>query len=66
MQLTHYLFTIVVVTQHYEVQVHHTYVLAGNTAVLLCIIPTSIKEYVSVTSWSRDDSILLPGSNMGE
>lgn len=55
-----------VVNQHYEVQVYHTHVSAGNTAVLVCVIPTFVKEHVSVTSWSRDESILLPGSNMGE
>ncbi|XP_017776462.1 PREDICTED: Down syndrome cell adhesion molecule-like protein Dscam2 isoform X2 [Nicrophorus vespilloides] len=54
-----------VVSQHYEVQVYHTHVLAGNTAVLSCVIPAFVKEHVSVTSWSRDESILLPGSNMG-
>ncbi|XP_044257604.1 Down syndrome cell adhesion molecule-like protein Dscam2 isoform X1 [Tribolium madens] len=54
-----------VVNQHYEVQVYHTHVSAGNTAVLGCVIPAFVKEHVSVTSWSRDESILLPGSNMG-
>lgn len=45
---------------------YHSYVTAGNTAVLGCVIPAFVKEHVSVTSWSRDESILLPGSNMGE
>ncbi|CAH0562134.1 unnamed protein product [Brassicogethes aeneus] len=54
-----------VVNQHYEVAVYHTHVSAGNTAVLGCVIPAFVKEHVTVTSWSRDESILLPGSNMG-
>lgn len=58
--------TFPVVSQHYDVQVYNTHVLAGNTAVLGCVIPASIGEYVTITSWSRDESILLPGSNMGE
>ena len=57
---------ITVVNQHYDVQVYHTHVLAGNTAVLSCAIPSFVKEYVTVTSWARDDSTLLPGSNMGK
>ncbi|XP_060516116.1 cell adhesion molecule Dscam2 [Cylas formicarius] len=54
-----------VVNEHYEVNVYHSHVIAGNTAVLKCVIPSVVKEHVTVTSWSRDESILLPGPNMG-
>ncbi|CAG9760387.1 unnamed protein product [Ceutorhynchus assimilis] len=54
-----------VVSEHYEVDVYHTHVIAGNTAVLTCVIPAVVEEHVTVTSWSRDESILLPGPNMG-
>ncbi|XP_076177155.1 cell adhesion molecule Dscam2 isoform X1 [Ptiloglossa arizonensis] len=43
-----------VVHQKYEVQVRDVYVLAGNTGVLRCEIPTFVKEYVAVTSWIQD------------
>lgn len=56
-----------VVRQHYDVQVYRAHVLAGNTAVLSCVIPSYVKEHVTVTSWFRDDSILLPGrADMGK
>ncbi|XP_031783300.1 Down syndrome cell adhesion molecule-like protein Dscam2 isoform X4 [Nasonia vitripennis] len=45
-----------VVRQKYEVQVRDAYVLAGNTGVLRCEIPTFVKEYVSVTSWVQDSA----------
>lgn len=54
-------FFVSVVNQHYEVQVYRAHVLIGNTAVLSCVIPPYVKDHVSVTSWFRDDSILLPG-----
>jgi hypothetical protein len=49
-----------VVRQSYEVQVYRAHVLLGNTAVLHCVIPAFVKDYVTVTSWYRDDTIILP------
>jgi hypothetical protein len=49
-----------VVSQSYEVQVYRAHVLLGNTAVLHCVIPAFVKDYVTVTSWFRDDTIILP------
>jgi hypothetical protein len=49
-----------VVRQSYEVQVYRAHVLLGNTAVLHCVIPAFVKDYVTVTSWFRDDTIILP------
>jgi len=49
-----------VVRQNYEVQVYRTHVLVGNIAVLHCVIPAFVKDYVTVTSWFRDDTIILP------
>ena len=46
--------------QNYEVQVYRAHVLLGNTAVLHCAIPAFVKDYVTVTSWFRDDTIILP------
>ncbi|GLG96443.1 Uncharacterized protein GBIM_03426 [Gryllus bimaculatus] len=51
----------VVVHQPYEVQVYRAHVLLGNTAVLRCNIPAFVKDYVTITSWFRDDTIILPG-----
>ncbi|XP_031846326.1 cell adhesion molecule Dscam2 isoform X2 [Nomia melanderi] len=45
-----------VVRQKYEVVVKDVFVLAGNTGVIRCDIPTFVKEYVAVTSWVRDSN----------
>ncbi|KAK2587184.1 hypothetical protein KPH14_002930 [Odynerus spinipes] len=45
-----------VVRQKYEVQVRDAYVLAGNTGVLRCEIPSFAKDYVKVTSWVQDST----------
>ncbi|KAG1652221.1 Down syndrome cell adhesion molecule-like protein Dscam2 [Nymphon striatum] len=49
---------VVVGTQFYLfTQVYDEYVIEGNTAVLKCIIPSYIKDYVKVTAWIKDDKI---------
>ncbi|XP_033338230.2 cell adhesion molecule Dscam2 isoform X4 [Megalopta genalis] len=45
-----------VVRQKYEVIVRDAFVMAGNTGVIRCEIPTFVKEYVAVTSWVRDST----------
>ena len=47
------------VKQYYEVQVYDEYVIRGNTAVLTCHVPSFVKDYVTVTSWIRDDVLTL-------
>lgn len=55
------------VRQKYEVQVRDAYVLAGNTGVLRCEIPTFVKEYVSVTSWVQDSAFnIYPTPDSGK
>jgi hypothetical protein len=46
------------VAQDYEVQVYSETVLVDNVAVLHCIIPESVKDYVIVTEWYRDDTTI--------
>lgn len=43
-----------VVSQPYEIQVHDSYVLKGNTALLKCVVPPFVREYVIITSWIQD------------
>ncbi|KAG1678832.1 Down syndrome cell adhesion molecule-like protein 1 [Nymphon striatum] len=55
------------VEQHYQVQVYNDYVIRGNTGVLKCQIPSYVKDYVSVTSWMRDDGLQIEdATNSGE
>ncbi|XP_044742030.1 Down syndrome cell adhesion molecule-like protein Dscam2 [Chrysoperla carnea] len=50
-----------ILKQHYDVQVFRTHVVLGNTAVLACHIPEFVRNYVSVSSWFKDDNMLLAG-----
>ncbi|KAJ8679750.1 hypothetical protein QAD02_015537, partial [Eretmocerus hayati] len=47
----------------YEVRVSRSPVVEGNNAMLSCAAREDIKEHLTVTSWYRDESILLPGSS---
>ncbi|KAL3194739.1 hypothetical protein MRX96_045945 [Rhipicephalus microplus] len=47
------------VNQEFDVQVYDEFVIKGNTGVLRCQIPSFVKEYVSVTSWVRDDGLVI-------
>ena len=46
----------------YDVRVNRSPVLEGCNAVLSCTAREDVKEHLTVTSWFRDDAILLPGS----
>ncbi|XP_063973280.1 cell adhesion molecule Dscam1 isoform X2 [Diachasmimorpha longicaudata] len=46
----------------YDVRVNRSPVLEGCNAVLSCTAREDVKEHLTVTSWYRDDAILLPGS----
>ncbi|XP_075546074.1 cell adhesion molecule Dscam1-like [Dermacentor variabilis] len=47
------------VNQEFDVQVYDEFVIKGNTGVLRCQIPSFVKEYVTVTSWVRDDGLVV-------
>ncbi|XP_077518347.1 cell adhesion molecule Dscam1-like isoform X2 [Amblyomma americanum] len=47
------------VNQEFDVQVYDEFVIKGNTGVLRCQIPSFVKEYVTVTSWVRDDGLVI-------
>lgn len=46
----------------YDVRVNRSPVVEGCNAVLSCTAREDVKEHLTVTSWFRDDAILLPGS----
>ncbi|GIX91381.1 hypothetical protein CDAR_392581 [Caerostris darwini] len=48
-----------VINQRFVPKVYDYYVIRGNTAVLRCHLPASVKEYVSVESWIRNDDYVL-------
>lgn len=46
----------------YDVRVNRQPVMEGCNAVLSCTAREDIKEHLTVTSWFRDEAILLPGN----
>ena len=62
-----YFYPILVVPQPYRSNVHpEEAVLKGNNAVMKCIIPSFVADFVSVESWISDDGIAyFPGSDLG-
>ncbi|XP_076350073.1 cell adhesion molecule Dscam1-like isoform X2 [Tachypleus tridentatus] len=48
-----------VIYQQFKVQVYDGYATRGNTGILRCHIPNYVRDYVTVTSWSRDDGHMI-------
>ncbi|CAL1268419.1 unnamed protein product [Larinioides sclopetarius] len=48
-----------VVLQEYQAHVYDEYVIHGNTAVFRCQVPDFMKEFLTVTSWTRDDGLVI-------
>jgi hypothetical protein len=56
-----------VVIQEYEARVLDTHVLPGNTAVLNCLVPSFVRDFLTVTSWLQDHSFnIYPTAEGGE
>ncbi|GBM66598.1 hypothetical protein AVEN_73214-1 [Araneus ventricosus] len=47
------------VLQEYQAHVYDEYVIHGNTAVFRCQVPDFMKEFLTVTSWTRDDGLVI-------
>lgn len=43
------------VNQFYEAEVTNEYVMRGNTAILRCLIPSFVADFVQVVAWSDSD-----------
>ncbi|KAI8422223.1 hypothetical protein MSG28_006118 [Choristoneura fumiferana] len=48
------------VLQVYEARVNDEFVLRGNTAILKCIVPSFVADFVHVMSWSVDNETVTP------
>lgn len=56
-----------VILQDYEVDVSSSTVSRGNIAVLHCIVPTFMRDYLTVTSWLQDHAFnIYPSSDGGK
>ncbi|CAH0714434.1 unnamed protein product, partial [Brenthis ino] len=48
------------VLQAYEVRVNDEFVLRGNTAILKCIVPSFVADFVNVAAWLMDNETIIP------
>lgn len=55
-----------VVAQYYEADVNKEHVIRGNSAVMKCLIPSFVADFVEVVSWHTDDNdSYYPAQEMG-
>lgn len=43
------------VSQFYQTEVNNEHVIRGNSAIIKCVIPSFVADFVSVASWVTDD-----------
>ncbi|KAF2353531.1 Immunoglobulin-like domain, partial [Trinorchestia longiramus] len=55
-----------VVESQYDIEAYDARALVGNVARLTCAVPSYVKEYVTVTSWVRDDVYNVIPSQLGD
>ncbi|KAG8198699.1 hypothetical protein JTE90_023471 [Oedothorax gibbosus] len=48
-----------VLYQAFEARVYDEFVIKGNIGVLRCNLPSHVRDYVKVTSWKRDDGLVI-------
>lgn len=45
------------VTQFYDAEITKEYVMRGNAAILKCLIPSFVADFVYVTAWVDSDGV---------
>lgn len=56
----------IVVAQYYEADVNKEHVIRGNAAIIKCLIPSFVADFVEVVSWHTDqDETFYPDNNYG-
>lgn len=52
-----------VVNQFYNAEITTEYVMRGNAAILKCLIPSFVADFVHVTAWINDEGDeIIPGN----
>lgn len=61
-----FIISISVVAQYYDIDVIKEFAIRGNAAILKCLIPSFVADFVSVVSWHTDQNEnFYPGSSEG-
>lgn len=54
------------VAQYYEADVNKEHVIRGNAAIIKCLIPSFVADFVDVVSWHTDqEDVYYPGTDYG-
>ena len=53
-------------SEPWDLQVYDVHIQRGNTAVLTCSVPVFVKDFVTITSWSRGHLNYYPSQDIGE
>ncbi|XP_075543789.1 cell adhesion molecule Dscam1-like [Dermacentor variabilis] len=48
-----------VILEEFEAHVHDDYVPKGNTALFRCHVPSTLRQYLSVSSWTTEDGLVI-------
>ncbi|KAL1414490.1 hypothetical protein MTO96_000892 [Rhipicephalus appendiculatus] len=48
-----------VILEEFEAHVHDDYVPRGNTALFRCHVPSTLRQYLSVSSWTTEDGLVI-------
>lgn len=61
-----YFYKIIVVAQYYDTDVNKEYAIRGNSAILKCVVPSFVADFVKVLSWHTDQGEeFVPGDDFG-
>lgn len=59
-------YQIIVVAQYYDTDVNKEYAIRGNSAILKCVVPSFVADFVKVLSWHTDQGEeFVPGDDFG-
>lgn len=54
------------VASYFEADVNKEHVIRGNAAIIKCLIPSFVADFVEVVSWHTDqDEVFYPDQNYG-
>ena len=42
--------------QNYDVDINKEFVIRGNAAILKCVLPSYLSDYLSIVSWQVDET----------
>lgn len=61
-----FVYEIIVVAQYYDTDVNKEYAIRGNSAILKCVVPSFVADFVKVLSWHTDQGEeFVPGDDFG-